>query len=77
MRLSALGKMLHDEGLLAYHDGFDIGSLVAAAYHYWASCNAQTARAIRYAFTGEAGEALVPVLGGSEQTVGADLENSG
>jgi hypothetical protein len=66
--LSTLGKMLHTKGALPYQDGFDIGSIVAAAYAYWVRQDAKTAAAIRYAFTGEHGERVIPA---NEPTHGA------
>jgi hypothetical protein len=68
IRLSTLGKILHDKGALPYRDGFDIGSIVAASYALWAQRDPHTARAIAYAFTGEHGELVIPA---NEQPVGA------
>ena len=77
IRLSTLGKILCDKGVLAYREGLDIGSIVAAAYHYWASRDPQTACAIQYAFRGEEGEPLLPAFEDTGQTRGAYRKNSG
>src|SRR5262249_14569760 len=53
IHLSTLGKILHTKSALPYQDGFDVGSIVAAAYAYWAARNSQTATAIAYAFRSE------------------------
>src|SRR5262249_49110222 len=44
--MSTLSKILHDKDALSFRKGFDIGSIVAAAYVYWEQRDLRTARAI-------------------------------
>src|SRR5574341_1328484 len=74
IRLSTLSKILRDKGAVACPDGFDIGSIVAAAFYHWLPRDAPTATAIAFAFRGEDGEA---VIAANEQTTGASLDHSG
>ena len=63
IRLSVLDKVLHNKCSVPYRDGFDVGSIVAAAYVYWSLRDRRTANAIAYAFRSEYGH---PVIAANE-----------
>jgi len=66
IRLSTLSKILHDKDALSFRKGFDIGSIVAAAYVYWEQRDLRTARAIAAAFRSEEGH---PIIAANEPPV--------
>ena len=59
IHLSTLRKILHGKGALPYQEGFDIGSIVAAAHTLWLSRDPPTARAIASAYIAEDGQPFI------------------
>ena len=59
IHLYTVGKILHIRGALPSLEGFDIGSIVAAAHAFWLSRDPQTAHAIQYAFIADDGQSYI------------------
>jgi len=59
IHLYTVGKILYLRGALTDLEGFDVGSIVAAAHAFWLSRDPQTAHAIQYAFIAEDGQSYI------------------